>query len=70
VRFHIQDEAAASGVIGVHQPGGASATSLAAPWAVLASLPPGPSLSQQAALIAHDGIAVDNYGHNITPPKH
>jgi type VII secretion protein EccB len=71
VRFHVKDEAAAAalGVVGVKSPGGSNETAQPAPWPVLALLPPGPELSQQAALIAHDGIAADAGGHQITPPK-
>jgi type VII secretion protein EccB len=71
VRFHVSDQAAAAalGVVGVKAPGGSDATAQPAPWPVLALLPPGPELSQQAALIAHDGIAADPRGHQIAPPK-
>jgi type VII secretion protein EccB len=72
VRFHVNDEAAATalGVVGVKEPGSTNAKPQLAPWPVLALLPPGPELSQQAALIAHDGIAADSDGRKITPPKH
>ncbi|MGH3726597.1 MAG: type VII secretion protein EccB [Mycobacterium sp.] len=40
-----------------------------APWPIVKLLPPGPELSQQAALIAHDGMAADPKGLKITPPK-
>lgn len=71
VRYHIADEAAASalGVIAVKQPGATTTVPQAAPWPVLALLPPGPELSQQAALITHDGMAADTAGHQITLPK-
>jgi type VII secretion protein EccB len=71
VRFHVWDEAAAAalGVVGVKVPGSSSETAQPAPWPVLALLPPGPELSQHAALIAHDGIAADPEGHQIPPPK-
>jgi type VII secretion protein EccB len=71
VRFHVKDEAAATalGVVGAKASGSTNETPQSAPWPVLALLPPGPELSQQAALIAHDGIAADSEGHQITPPK-
>ncbi|OBJ12699.1 type VII secretion protein EccB [Mycobacterium sp. 1482292.6] len=72
VRFHIPDQAAATalGVVGVKRPGSTNAMPQAAPWSVLRLLPPGPELSPQAALIAHDGMAADPNGHAVTPPKH
>lgn len=71
VRFHIPDQAAATalGVIGVKRPGSANAMPQSAPWQVLRLLPAGPELSQQAALIAHDGMAADPNGHAVKPPK-
>ncbi len=71
VRFHVRDEtaAAALGVVGVKAPGSSNQAAQPAPWPVLVLLPPGPELSQQAALIAHDGIAADPQGHQIAPPK-
>jgi type VII secretion protein EccB len=71
VRFHVKDEATATalGVAGVQKPGSINAMPQSAPWSVLALLPSGPELSQQAALIAHDGIAADSDGLKITPPK-
>ncbi|OBA57215.1 type VII secretion protein EccB [Mycobacterium sp. 1100029.7] len=71
VRFHISDQAAAEalGVVGVKAPGGSDEMAQPAPWPVLALLPPGPELSQRAALIAHDGMAADPQGHQITLPK-
>jgi type VII secretion protein EccB len=61
LRYHIKDlpTADALGVIGVKAPGQQSVTPQLAPWPVLAQLPPGPELSQEAALVAHDGVAPD-----------
>lgn len=72
VRFHIQDDtvAVALGVTGCKQPGSTTPVPQTAPWPVLALLPPGPALSQRAALITHDGMAADPRGHQIPPPKH
>ena len=69
LRFRIQDAPAATalGVVGVKEPGTTTETPQPAPWSVLALLPPGPELSQQAALIAHDGGAADPDGMKITP---
>jgi type VII secretion protein EccB len=69
VRFHIKDKAAATalGIVEVKEPGSTNQTPQSAPWSVLALLPPGPELSQQAAMIAHDGIAADPGGLTITP---
>ncbi|MCZ8380185.1 type VII secretion protein EccB [Mycobacterium sp. CPCC 205372] len=73
-RYHIRDAGAAKslGVQGVADPtappGDATLPQLA-PWPVLSLLPPGPELSQQAALIAHDGIAADPRGRGLNPPS-
>jgi hypothetical protein len=71
LRFHVTDEATATtlGLVGVKTPGSKNEMPQSAPWPVLALLPPGPELSQQAALIAHDGIAADADGQKITPPR-
>jgi type VII secretion protein EccB len=71
VRFHIKDipTAAALGVIGAKQPGSSIEVPQSAPWPVLALLPAGPELSQQAALIAHDGLAADPDGSVISPAR-
>jgi type VII secretion protein EccB len=71
LRFHVTDEATATtlGLVGVKTPGSKNEMPQSAPWPVLALLPPGPELSQQAALIAHDGIAADADGLKITPPR-
>lgn len=59
LRYHIKDlpTADALGVVGVKAPGQQSAAPQMAPWPVLSLLPPGPELSQEAALVAHDGVA-------------
>jgi type VII secretion protein EccB len=61
LRYYINDlpTADALGVVGVKGPGQKSATPQMAPWPVLSLLPSGPELSQQAALVAHDGVAAD-----------
>ena len=61
LRYHIKDlpTADALGVSGVKAPGQKSATAQLAPWPVLSLLPAGPELSQEAALVAHDGVAPD-----------
>ncbi|MBB5167565.1 type VII secretion protein EccB [Mycobacterium sp. AZCC_0083] len=71
VRYHINDVATAMalGVVGVQQTGSTAPLPQRAPWPVLSLLPAGPGLSQQAALIAHDGLAADTAGVNIAPPK-
>lgn len=71
VRFHIKDlpTAAALGVVGVKDPDSPDSLPQLAPWPVLSLLPPGPELSQEAALIAHDGIAADPSGLKVNPPK-
>jgi type VII secretion protein EccB len=72
VRFHVKDlpTAAALGVTGVKPPGGGNAdVPQLAPWPVISLLPAGPALSQQAALIAHDGMAADPDGFVVKPPK-
>ena len=71
LRFHIEDAptATALGLVGTKESGGTNETPLSAPWPVLSLLPSGPELSQQAALIAHDGIAADRNGSTVTAPK-
>lgn len=72
LRFHIRDlpTAAALGVTGF-KPDADSNDEMpqSAPWPILALLPPGPELSQQAALIAHDGLAADPGGEPVALPK-
>jgi type VII secretion protein EccB len=59
LRYHIKDlpTADALGVAGVKAPGQQSASPQSAPWPVLSLMPRGPELSQEAALVAHDGVA-------------
>lgn len=40
-----------------------------APWAVVSLLTPGPTLSRQAALVSHDGIAPDPDAAVVNPPE-
>lgn len=69
LRYQISDlpTAAALGVLGVHRPGENDAPQVA-PWPVLSLLPAGPRLSQEAAMIAHDGMAADPGGTKIVAP--
>lgn len=71
VRYHVRDlpTAAALGLAGVKEPNGPDEVPQYAPWPVISLLPPGPELSQQAALIAHDGMAADPDGFKVIPPK-
>ncbi|SEH82425.1 type VII secretion protein EccB [Mycolicibacterium rutilum] len=61
LRYHIKDlpTAESLGVTGVRLPDGPPNAPQRAPWPVLSLLPAGPALSQEAALIAHDGLAAD-----------
>lgn len=61
LRYHIKDlpTAEALGVTGVNIPDGPANAPQRAPWPVLSLLPAGPNLSQEAALVAHDGMAAD-----------
>ena len=61
LRYHIKDlpTADALGVTGVKVPDGPQNAPQKAPWPVVSLLPPGPALSQEAALVAHDGMAAD-----------
>lgn len=71
VRYHIKDlpTAAALGVTGVHDPRADAEVPQLAPWPVVSLLPPGPELSQEAALVAHDGMGADPRGSKVEPPK-
>jgi type VII secretion protein EccB len=71
VRYHVRDlpTATALGVVGVKDPDSPNAVPQSAPWPVISLLPPGPELSQQAALIAHDGMPGDPDGMKVNPPK-
>jgi hypothetical protein len=69
LRYHIKDlpTADALGLVGAKGPGQQSATPQLAPWPVLSLLPSGPELSQEAALVAHDGVAPDP--NSVAVPK-
>lgn len=71
VRFPIKDppSAAALGVTGVKGDNGKDETPQRAPWPIISLLPPGPELSADAALIAHDGMSADPHGARIEIPK-
>jgi hypothetical protein len=71
LRFRIKDQpsAAALGVSGIKDDKGKNETPKLAPWPVISLLPPGPELSQEAALIAHDGMPADPYGQPVQQPK-
>jgi hypothetical protein len=72
LRFHISDTSTATalGVVDTKAPdSGSPPIPQVAPWQVLSLLPPGAELSQQAAMISHDGIGADPDGVEITPPK-
>jgi hypothetical protein len=71
MRFAIKDlpSAAALGVTGVKDENAKNPTPQFAPWPVISLLPPGPELSAQAALIAHDGMPPDAYGQVVELPK-
>jgi type VII secretion protein EccB len=71
VRFHIRDAptATALGVVAGKSSNTAAGVPQTAPWSIVSLLPPGPELSQQAALIAHDGMPADSYGGVVVPPK-
>lgn len=70
LRYHIKDlpTAEALGVTGVKLPDADNAPQRA-PWPVLSLLPAGPSLSQEAALVAHDGMAADPDSVAVTLPE-
>lgn len=71
LRYHIKDSptAAALGVTGVNVPDGPANAPQWAPWPVLSLLPPGPELSQEAALVVHDGMAADPDSVAVQPPE-
>ncbi|KQH79213.1 type VII secretion protein EccB [Mycobacterium gordonae] len=71
VRYHIKDlpTAGALGVTGVHDPRVDADVPQLAPWPVVSLLPAGPELSQEAALVAHDGMGADPRGLKVEPPK-
>lgn len=69
LRFRIKDQptAAALGVTGVKDAKGQNEIPLLAPWPIISLLPPGPELSAEAALIAHDGMPADPHGQVVQP---
>jgi type VII secretion protein EccB len=71
LRYHINSlpTAEALGVTGVKLPDGPSNAPQRAPWPVLSLLPAGPNLSQEAALVAHDGMAADPDSVAVKPPE-
>ncbi|OMC08429.1 type VII secretion protein EccB [Mycobacterium sp. SP-6446] len=71
VRFGIKDQPSADalGVSGVKTDNGKKDTPKLAPWPVISLLPPGPELSAEAALIAHDGMPPDPHGTTVQQPK-
>jgi type VII secretion protein EccB len=71
VRYHIKDlpTAAALGMTGVHQPRDDADVPQLAPWPVVSLLPAGPELSQEAALVSHDGMGADPLGSKVEPPR-
>lgn len=70
LRHHIKDPPTAEslGVTGVRLPDGRTNAPQSAPWSVLSLLPAGPALSQEAALVAHDGMAADPDGVPVQLP--
>jgi type VII secretion protein EccB len=70
LRYHIKDlpTADALGVTGVKLADGPANLPQRAPWPVLSLLPPGPELSQQAALVAHDGMVADPDSETVEVP--
>jgi type VII secretion protein EccB len=71
LRYHIKDlpTAGALGVTGIKDPGSDTEHPQLAPWTVLSLLPPGPELSQEAALVAHDGMSADPSGSKVEQPQ-
>ncbi|WP_193047697.1 type VII secretion protein EccB [Mycolicibacterium baixiangningiae] len=67
LRFPVKDAATAAilGLAGVRESRDGPEHAQPAPWPILSLLPPGPRLSQQAAMIAHDGMAADPAGQAI-----
>jgi type VII secretion protein EccB len=71
VRFWIKDlpSATALGINGAHTDSTKSEAPHLAPWPIISLLPAGPALSQEGALIAHDGMPADPRGKTVEPPK-
>lgn len=71
LRYPIKDmpTAAALGVTPVRDQDADTELPQPAPWPILSLLPAGPELSQQAALVAHDGMAADPASVKVEQPK-
>jgi type VII secretion protein EccB len=71
LRHHIQDipTAEALGVTGIKVADQPTTTPQKAPWSVLSLLPAGADLSQQGALVAHDGLAADPHSVAVEVPR-
>ena len=69
LRYPVKDAATAAilGLVGVRESRDVPEHAQPAPWPILSLLPPGPRLSQDAALIAHDGMAADPAGVAVSP---
>jgi type VII secretion protein EccB len=69
LRYPVKDASTAAilGLVGVRETRDVPEHAEAAPWPILSLLPPGPRLSQEAALIAHDGITADPAGVAVSP---
>jgi hypothetical protein len=69
LRYPVKDAATAAilGLAGVRESRDVPEHPQPAPWPILSLLPPGPRLSQDAALIAHDGMAADPTGTAVSP---
>lgn len=68
LRYPVKDAATASilGLSGVRESRDLPEHAQPAPWPILSLLPTGPRLSQEAALIAHDGMGADPAGTVIS----
>jgi len=64
LRYPVKDATTAAmlGLAGVRESREVPEHAQPAPWPILSLLPPGPRLSQEAALIAHDGMVADPAG--------
>jgi type VII secretion protein EccB len=71
LRHHIKDLPTAEvlGAVGVDNSEQQFDAPQWAPWPVLSLLPPGPQLSQEAALVAHDGLSADPASTPVQPPQ-
>ena len=69
LRYPVKDAATAAilGLAGVRESRDVPEHAQPAPWPILSLLPPGPRLSQEAALIAHDGMVADPEGVAVSP---